>query len=179
MAKDLGNEKTLTIYKDLLKYTEEVTFHLNADKNIYWTNTDPSTNSYFQNGFQTYLQSSGDLGQRMKNAFAEQLMNAQKVVIIGTDCPYITKEILDESFDKLDECDIVLGPAKDGGYYLLGMKETTPEIFECITWSTSSVLKDTLTNVKSLRKKYILLKELSDIDTISDLTEWQKSNDPF
>jgi rSAM/selenodomain-associated transferase 1 len=113
------------------------------------------------------------LGSRMKNAF-EKVFSAgsQKVIIVGTDIPELSKEIIMKAFEMLDSYDVVIGPAKDGGYYLLGMKKMNAELFEKIEYSTSSVLSETMTKIKELNLYYHLLPELNDIDTEKDLINW-------
>ncbi len=118
-------------------------------------------------------QEGDDLGSRMKNAF-EKVFSAgsQKVIIVGTDIPDLSKEIIMKAFELLDSNDVVIGPAKDGGYYLLGMKKMHAELFEKIEYSTSSVLSETLMKIKELNLTYHLLPELRDIDTEDDLLNW-------
>lgn len=118
-------------------------------------------------------QEGDDLGSRMKNAF-EKVFSAgsQKVIIVGTDIPDLSKEIIMKAFEMLDSYDVVIGPAKDGGYYLLGMKKMNAELFEKIEYSTSSVLSETMTKIKELNLYHHLLPELNDIDTEKDLINW-------
>jgi rSAM/selenodomain-associated transferase 1 len=107
----------------------------------------------------------------MKNAFQQICQTHQKVVIIGSDCPSLTKEIINEAFEKLKSFPFVIGPAKDGGYYLLGMNQHSPTIFDNISWSTSHVFPKTIEFIERLNKTYYLLPELSDIDNEED---WKK-----
>jgi uncharacterized protein len=118
-------------------------------------------------------QEGDDLGSRMKNAF-EKVFGAgsQKVIIVGTDIPDLSKEIIVEAFELLDSNDVVIGPAKDGGYYLLGMKKMHTQLFDKIEYSTSSVLSETFLKMKELNLIYYLLPELRDIDTEDDLLKW-------
>ena len=109
----------------------------------------------------------------MKNAF-EKVFSAgsQKVIIVGTDIPDLSKEVIIKAFELLDSNDVVIGPAKDGGYYLLGMKKMHTKLFDKIEYSTSSVLSETLLKIKELNLTYHLLPELRDIDTEEDLLNW-------
>jgi rSAM/selenodomain-associated transferase 1 len=118
-------------------------------------------------------QEGDDLGIRMKNAF-EKVFNtgSQKVIIIGTDIPDLSKELICRAFNDLDNNDVVIGPSKDGGYYLLGIKKMHIRLFEDIEYSTSSVYSETLTRVTDLNLTYTLLPVLSDIDTEEDLVNW-------
>lgn len=110
-------------------------------------------------------QGDGDLGQRMSVAFQESLANGSgRAVLIGTDCIEIDRSLLCDAFDRLVNADLVLGPAKDGGYYLIGMKKAHPFLFEGIPWSTEKVLQETLNKAKEVNLKAELLKTLSDLD---------------
>jgi len=118
-------------------------------------------------------QEGDDLGSRMKNAF-EKVFNtgSQKVIILGTDIPDLSKELICRAFNNLDKHDVVIGPSKDGGYYLLGINKLHSKLFEDIKYSTSSVLFETLERVKDLNLSCQLLPVLPDIDTEEDLINW-------
>lgn len=121
-------------------------------------------------------QGSGDLGCRMAAAFAEAFREgAERTVVIGTDCPEITPELIRESFQHLATCDVVLGPANDGGYYLIGLRRPAPELFTGIPWSSERVLEDTLQRAGKLSLKVSLLKTLSDVDRPEDLAVWHRA----
>ena len=104
----------------------------------------------------------------MADALSFVLSLHQKALIIGSDCPGLTPEILDAGYRSLDEKDIVLGPADDGGYYLLGCIELHPALFANIKWSTPSVLDQTIEKIKEANLSYCLLEKLHDIDTAED-----------
>jgi len=115
-------------------------------------------------------QGKGDLGERITRAFAsafEQGINS--VVVIGTDCPSLSTEIMLEAFTKLTESDVIIGPATDGGYYLIGLKKIIPELFQGINWGTSEVLSKTVATAENLNLVIDYLPELSDIDRPEDL----------
>lgn len=110
----------------------------------------------------------------MLNAFDSSFSyESRKVIIIGTDAPDISSEILQSSIDALDTSDIVIGPALDGGYYLLGMKQLHGHLFKDIEWSTGSVLQKTIEKAQAHHLTVQLLPSLTDIDTIEDLTGWR------
>ena len=113
------------------------------------------------------IQVNGDLGQRMKHAFQENLVSYRKVVIVGIDTPGLTPSILEEAFTSLDEHDLVLGPSEDGGYYLIGLRKMISEIFENVPWSTSEVLSRTLERIPPGSAH--LLPRLWDVDHPADL----------
>ncbi len=112
----------------------------------------------------------GDLGDRMKNAFKIGFNQGKKqIIIIGTDCPFLTVDILSQGFNALQKHSIVLGPAKDGGYYLIGLNRYIPDLFENIPWGTSKVLPKTIDCCETLHLSVSQLPELSDIDRPEDL----------
>ena len=106
----------------------------------------------------------------MLNAFKHVFINgANRAVIIGTDCIDISEDIVSQAFKMLNLVDVVIGPAEDGGYYLLGLKKLIPEIFFDIDWSTRRVLHQTIKKAKKNSLDFKLLKTLKDIDKSSDL----------
>ena len=120
-------------------------------------------------------QVAGDLGDKMKSSFAQAFnSNNQRVLIIGIDCPGINLKILDNAFDSLHKQQLVLGVAEDGGYYLIGLNKTIPQLFENITWGTERVLKQTKAIAQQLNLNVHYLPTLSDVDRPEDLPIWQK-----
>lgn len=169
LAATLGNDVALEIYQQLLKNLNNKIHTLNAGKIVFYSDFiaddiwDPAI-------FQKKIQQGIDLGKRMEHAFKVSLAAGnKKAIIIGSDCPGIDEHLLNIAFDQLDVCDIVIGPATDGGYYLLGMKENFPLLFQDIVWSTHLVLQQTIELCKRNRLSYYLLTELSDIDEEKDL----------
>ncbi|EOQ87297.1 transferase 1, rSAM/selenodomain-associated [Leptospira yanagawae serovar Saopaulo str. Sao Paulo = ATCC 700523] len=175
LAHAIGDTKALDVYEELLQITESVTSNLDADKIVYWDQIPELPNPYFTFGFRHFTQTSGDLGSKMANAFQNEFQESNgKVLIIGTDCPYLNPSIFSDAYKALDHSDFVIGPAIDGGYYLLGMKEYLPFVFRGIPWSTESVLKLTLEAIKKNHFRYSLLKELDDIDTVNEWEKWKE-----
>lgn len=117
-----------------------------------------------------------DVGARQSAAFAAAFdEGARRVVMIGTDVPWISRELVLEAFAALEEHDVVLGPAQDGGYYLLALARHRPALFEGIAWSTPSVLSATAERAGALGLSVKLLESLRDVDTIEDLrAEWTR-----
>jgi hypothetical protein len=115
-------------------------------------------------------QSGGTIGERMSNAFERVFSGgAEKAVLIGTDVPDISGDTVTAAFDLLHETDVVVGPAADGGYYLLGLKSFEPTLFSGMEWGTSLVLKKTLERIKEKNLGHKLLDTLNDIDTMDDV----------
>ncbi|MFB2838770.1 TIGR04282 family arsenosugar biosynthesis glycosyltransferase [Floridanema evergladense] len=119
----------------------------------------------------TYKQQiEGDLGKRMATAFKTAFNNGiEQAVIIGSDCPTLTSQIIAEAFAALFQHELVLGPATDGGYYLIGLKRLIPELFLGINWGTSEVLQETVKIAENLKLAVGYLTTLSDIDRPEDL----------
>lgn len=116
----------------------------------------------------------GSLGERMAHAFTEAFAaGAGRVVVIGTDCPGLTADLLGQAFTQLATHDLVVGPAADGGYYLLGMNELHHCLFANKQWSTDSVLSATLADAEDLGLRVAQLPTLTDIDSASDLAAWR------
>jgi rSAM/selenodomain-associated transferase 1 len=170
LAADIGEEKALAVYRDLLEKTCRETKKLKGVRRLlYYSNFIDNDDDWSSDIFKKRLQSKGDLGGKMQTAFQESM--DEKTVIIGSDCYDLTTQHIESAFQKLDESDVVIGPANDGGYYLLGMSNYYPRLFEDINWSTKRVLKQTLQQAKSLNLKVSFLEELVDLDTFSDLKE--------
>lgn len=173
LAATVGDEKALEIYLLLIDYTREICKNCKAEKNVFFSDFIDEKIS-FGNSF---VQQGADLGEKMKNAFRTMFdSGAKKVVIIGTDCAELTTEILDEAFLHLNNHDFVIGPAHDGGYYLLGMKSFFPEIFDGVLWSTDAVFTKTKEKIISSGKSLFLLSVLRDIDTEENLFTMKKLN---
>lgn len=167
LAKTTGNEAALEIYKFLLHHTFAITEKLNCDKAVYYSDSINPNDLWSVTTYQKKTQKGKDLGERMLHAFYENLSNYDKVIIIGSDIYELKPEHIEHAFNKLDIHDVVIGPAKDGGYYLLGLKSLTQKIFKNKNWGTSSVLENTLEDLKN--ENVHLLEVLNDIDTYEDL----------
>lgn len=120
-------------------------------------------------------QTTGDLGNRLVSAFAEAFKaGSERVIIIGIDCPDITPALLQTGFKALATQNLVLGPANDGGYYLIGLNRLFPELFQGIRWGTSTVFSQTLSIAQHLSLSTHLLPTLSDVDRPEDLGIWEE-----
>lgn len=167
LAKTTGNEAALEIYKLLLHHTFTITKKLNCHKMVYYSDSINQNDIWTQSTYQKREQKGENLGERMLNAFSENLSNYDKIIIIGSDIHELKPEHIEQAFKKLDTHDIVIGPAKDGGYYLLGLKLLNSNIFRNKNWGTSTVLEKTLEDLKN--ENVHLLEVLNDIDTYEDL----------
>jgi len=122
-------------------------------------------------------QGAGDLGERMARAFRGAFeCDAARVVLVGTDCPGLTEGLLGDAFESLRHTDLVLGPARDGGYYLIGLRKTTPGLFTGVPWGTEKVLERTKEIADGLGLSVRLLDLLDDVDRPEDLAIWREAS---
>jgi rSAM/selenodomain-associated transferase 1 len=120
---------------------------------------------------QVHLQPDGDLGARMRVAAEDGLRRASQVIIVGTDCPTMSQDDLRKARDALASGDdLVLGPAEDGGYWLIGLTRCDPALFSGIAWSSSTVLEATRERLRALRWRWSELATRWDVDRPQDLT---------
>ena len=145
---------------------------MEASRFLFYSNEINHQDDWSAADFRKEVQANGDLGDRMKAAFSTAFEDHDQVLIIGSDCASLTTEIVEAGFSALEQHDFVLGPAMDGGYYLLGMKQYTPELFEAMPWSTETVGQITRDRIKGMGKTCFLLPELSDIDFEEDWEKW-------
>lgn len=172
LAATVGDDKALAIYKALMDHTRNVALATNTNRLLFYSQHINLEDNWSNEDFQKELQAEGALGTKMKFAFVRAFRNARKVVIIGSDCASLTPDIVGDAFAQLSDHDFVIGPAMDGGYYLLGMRSFEAAVFENIAWSTASVFPDTVKIIENLGKTYTLLPELSDIDYEEDWEKW-------
>lgn len=121
-------------------------------------------------------QAAGDLGRRMDRALGAALKIASAACVVGTDVPDLTARVVEEAFEALEGADLVIGPAEDGGYYLLALKRPIPELFQGMPWSTPDVLRRTLAAAQRLGLRVGTLETLRDVDTPADL--WPRLGTP-
>lgn len=175
LAKTIGDQAALNIYKYLLNHTELTVKDLVCDKAIYYSENVNDHDVWDNSTYQKFAQNGNDLGERMLNAFKVAFDdNYEKVIIIGSDLIDLKEKHIQEAFQKLDTHEVVIGPALDGGYYLLGMRKLHKHLFREKEWGTSSVLRDTLHDLQNLN--VFLLEELNDIDIYDDIKNNTKLN---
>ncbi|RIW15833.1 glycosyltransferase [Algoriphagus lacus] len=171
LAATVGDQEAMKIYQWLTSHTHRILGELEVDKFLFFSDYIPELEIKNFPNYRFEVQVGTDLGQRMSQAFSRLFeIGFEKVIIIGTDCAELTSQDLKNAFSMLDSHDLVLGPAKDGGYYLLGTRRNYPELFREIPWSTEKVLELTRIKANELNLKHGLLNALSDIDTAED---WQ------
>jgi rSAM/selenodomain-associated transferase 1 len=172
LAKDIGDERACAIYLQLLEHTLKITRSLSFRKFIYYADEVSDYDLWSVPGYTKRMQSGTNLGERMLNSFKELFEQGfTRIVIIGSDCLQLQTENLQEAVTLLESNTAVIGPASDGGYYLLGLTKLYPELFVNKPWSTNQVLTKTIDDFNNQGISYALLEELSDIDDITDLEE--------
>lgn len=173
IAATTGTDKALEIYLQLQEVIRSTVCQLtDIQKVVYYSDEICHADEWENDAFVKRKQKGTDLGLKMYNAFAEYLRHHRKVVLVGSDCPYITVTIIRNAFSALSDSGVVIGPAVDGGYYLIGMKEPHKEIFENINWSTEHVFAQTKEQIDKLKLSLALVEKLSDIDTEQDWLNW-------
>ncbi len=172
LAKGVGKLNALIIYKHLLSHSLKVSLAVNSNRLLFYEDCISYQDEWPQTHFEKYIQHGDSLGERMFQAFEFSFSKGNsKSIIIGTDCMDLDAGMIESAFAELDHHDFVIGPAKDGGYYLLGMNYAEPSLFQNKNWSTNTVAAETLADISALNKTVCTLPELSDIDTIDDLSE--------
>ncbi|HSA59206.1 MAG TPA: TIGR04282 family arsenosugar biosynthesis glycosyltransferase [bacterium] len=176
LARSVGLERAALLYKEMAETVVVKTAPVNGEYARTLHFDPPEKSRDFEVWFPSLAikpQCAGDLGLRMKSAIEESFRSgADRVVLIGSDCPDLDRPLVLESFRKLESSDLVIGPATDGGYYLIGMSRRglarqAPALFDGVLWSTASVLRETLEKAEKIGIPYALLPTLSDVDEIA------------
>jgi len=168
LAKTVGDKTALEIYTFLLERTRDIAAKVAADRAVYYSVKIRENDIWDASIFQKHQQIGEDLGIRMLHAFKNGFKAGyEKVMIIGSDLYDLTAETIENAFIALEKNEVVIGPAEDGGYYLLGMNSLEDKVFKNKDWGTKTVRKDTLEDLKD--KKVFLLGELNDVDVFEDI----------
>ena len=153
---------TIALALSLPQYTPFLTFTPRKERRLFESLTPP--------GMELLPQAEGDLGQRMYQLMHDlEARQYSPVVVIGTDIPTLQPATLRQAIEALKTADLCLGPARDGGYYLIGARHADKNIFEDMPWSTVDVLSLTVSKAKEAGLSLALLEEYTDIDTFADL----------
>ena len=168
LAATIGPEKALKVYTDLLLHTRNETQSIDCDKFVFYDNYIPKEDIWLDTIYHKQLQSEGDLGQRMQHAFEVLFeMGYSNCIIVGSDLFELKTALIENAFENLNTYESVIGPAIDGGYYLLGLKGIKPALFQNKDWGTNTVYEATLKDL--VTEKTFVLPALNDIDTFEDL----------
>ena len=171
IAEDAGIVMALNIYQALLHHTNNISSKVNADRYLYYSDYIDHNDEWPNNVYTKTLQHGDDLGSKMQNAFINVLSTNIKVIIIGSDCIQLSEEIIEDAYTRLDNHDVVIGPTYDGGYYLLGLKNNLPSLFQNMHWSTDTVYDETVRRAIANGLSVFSCEVLSDIDHLAD---WER-----
>lgn len=170
LASAIGNERAQAVYDFLLNATRDITDTLPFDKAVFYPEHTQTGDGWDDQKYKKLLQTGDNYGERIRNAFVWAFESGYtNACVIGTDCHGLTGEMIIKAFEFLDDGDAIIGPAKDGGYYLLGMNRIYPELFEGKSWGTYTVLDDTLQDFDKLELQYGKLPVLVKVNEKSDL----------
>ena len=170
LAATIGDKSALDVYRFLLDHTVKITSPLSADVYVYYSEKIREIDIWDTSIFRKKQQQGLDLGAKMQHAFTEVFgMGYQKAIIIGSDMYDINTQDLEDAFLTLEHNNFVVGPAQDGGYYLLGMKQLKTSLFKNKKWGTTTVLSDTLQNLTL--EKVSILPEKNDVDYFEDIRD--------
>lgn len=170
LASKIGDEAALETYKFLLQHTVSFTKGLAAEKHVYYSEAIWDNDVWDNSIYQKRLQEGSDLGQKMLSAFSAGFASGfKKIVIIGSDMYDLSQSDLEEAFKVLDDYEFVIGPAEDGGYYLLGMTQLNGNLFQNKSWGQDTVLTDTLRDLQ--QSEVFILEEKNDIDHYEDVKD--------
>ncbi|MEE8360096.1 MAG: TIGR04282 family arsenosugar biosynthesis glycosyltransferase, partial [Candidatus Omnitrophota bacterium] len=173
LASCLSQDQRVELYKAFLRDAIDLAKKVKCQERIlaYTSDKRPTyIRKAASKGFTLYRQRGKTLGDRMSDAFDLAKANgADKTIIIGSDTPTLVEHFVADGFQNLDQNDVVLGPAEDGGYYLIGLNNPCPGLFKSVEWSTGNVLRQTIDNTKKLKKRLALLDMWYDVDNEEDL----------
>lgn len=168
LSATIGNEAALNIYKFLLQHTLSITKNLKVEKQVHYSVKVRDNDIWDKTIYLKKQQSGKDLGERMEYAIQKGFEDGFKnIILIGSDLYDISEIDLKAAFKALKNHNFVLGPAEDGGYYLIGMNRMNPALFKHKKWGSDSVLKETLSDLKN--ETYQLLALKNDIDVFEDI----------
>lgn len=177
LAATMGHDAALQIYLRLLERTRLTALQTDAVRMVFYSDFIDTTDAWHVPEFQKKLQRGADLGMRMHHALEDALAEHEKAVLVGGDIPALSPAVIEDAFAELEHCDVVFGPATDGGYYLVGMRRPHIEIFTALEWSTPRVLEESVARCRQLGLNHQLVATLQDVDTEED---WNSSGlSPF
>ncbi len=172
LAKAIGDQAAAQLHREFLKTTLQTFQSFQAERLLsYWPRERRSEfEALAGNSWTLAPQTTGNLGIRMQSYFTAALeAKYQQAVLIGSDSPTLPPCIVETAFEKLQQHDVVIGPARDGGYYLIGCSQAVPGIFDDIDWGSGQVFEQTTTKLNSLGIRHAVLAEWYDIDQLEDL----------
>ena len=186
LAAELGEERALAVYSAMLRDALASIGESNDDTEVevMWAPTEAASGDALSRAFgarSLAMQTGETLGDRLSIAFSERFFfhRTDRIVAVGVDDPTIPRPLIDAAFALLESCDWVVGPARDGGYYLIGCRGPAfdNDAFQDIAWGTSSVFSSTIAKLRAWQSNLAILPMRNDIDTAEDLeaSEWKPS----
>jgi rSAM/selenodomain-associated transferase 1 len=170
LASQIGDERALEIYQLLLQHTQSAIAPLDADVRIYYSDYLPEIDLWDLSVHTKHLQEGSNLGDRLIHALDESFrLGYHKIVVIGSDCPQLSASHIEKAFMELEDVEVVLGPARDGGYYLIAMNRLHEHLFQDKHWSSEELFDQTIDDLIQHKLSWFELPILSDIDTVEDL----------
>ena len=169
----LGKTGAARIHKKMTEGTIKTASHFKGELEVHFSGGNRKLmKKWLSNRLRYRKQKGKDLGEKLCNAFKMAFSEgSKKIVIIGTDCPRLTADHINKAFSLLDKFDLVLGPARDGGYYLIGLNNYRPELFKNIDWGSHLVFQQTVNIAQTRSIKLATLEKLADIDMPEDLAD--------
>ena len=171
----LPPELSAQLYRAMLADAFEVAMAVGAERvAVFWESGGKQAPDFaLPEGVAVRFQHGTGLGERLASAFADLLADAaDRAVVIGADCPDLDPAVIRQAFAALDDHDLVLGPARDGGYYLIGLRRPAPALFDRVSWGTDRVFAQTLEWAERGGLRVATLGVLADIDTSEDLVRF-------
>lgn len=174
LAKTIGDEQAMAVYLELLEHTRNISRKLTGKKFLFYNQFIDREDEWSNQDFDKQLQAEGDLGIKMRNAFEMVFQEGyQKAIVIGSDCGELQTDVIERAFVALDKHELVIGPARDGGYYLLGMRNFHIYPFKNKQWSTETLFRATVSEIIQKKHSLYQLVTLNDVDEYEDLVEWK------
>ena len=172
LAKDIGDAKALAVHRELVERTLNQVAEASLAATLWVSEPHPDCEAWASRfGLELAYQKGRDLGERMADAIRARLNFTDQVILIGTDCPGYSPAYFEQAQARLAQADVVIGPAEDGGYALIGMKAPHPQLFTGPQWGSSSVYADTVTKAKEIGLLVEQCPLTWDVDTLAD---WQR-----
>jgi uncharacterized protein len=172
LAKSIGNRSAANVYRRLLDHTKNVAGKVNSLVQVWYAGGISRDDLWSDIEAEKKVQIEGDLGEKMSYAFRSGFDSGfESIVIIGSDCLQLRHDHIEQAFLLLKDNDVVIGPSRDGGYYLLGMNSYQPGVFAGKSWSQPTLFDETVETLGQQQMSFAELEVLNDIDTIEDLDE--------
>jgi rSAM/selenodomain-associated transferase 1 len=180
LAREIGPEAACAAYCRMVeRLFEQISTLENVELRFTPDDAAEEFRHWQRSGWRLAPQGDGDLGSRLQRAFVDAFNEGLKrVVVIGSDCPTLTLQDIEAGWAALDKRDLVIGPARDGGYWLIGLRASHPDLFEGIDWSSANVLVQTIRKAETEGLTIARLRDLNDIDTRRDWEEFLRSTLP-